>query len=243
MIEATDDPVLDALTRAVVERFSPERILLFGSRARGDHHPDSDYDVMVVLDASPEPADAVARAIHDVHTKVDVIVDTCERFQRRRSDVGTLEYVADREGRILYMRVASPDRRLVREPNMPPESLKEWLARAESDLTAMEELARSGRSSVYHAIVFHAHQGIEKLLKAALVAAGTQPPRTHALTDLLPRLPQPLRDDPSLRDACAGLQSLWPSARYPHEPVPTREAVDQAVAWADTARDVLESSI
>jgi HEPN domain-containing protein len=158
--------------------------------------------------------------------------------------VGTLEYVADREGRILYMRVASPDRRLVREtPNMPPESLKDWLARAESDFTAMEELARAGRSSVYDAIVVHAHQGVEKLLKAALVAAGTQPPRTHALTDLLPRLPQPPRDNRSLRDACAGLQNLWPASRYPHEPMPTREAVDQAVAWADTARDVLESAI
>jgi predicted nucleotidyltransferase len=177
MIDAPDDPVLDALTRAVVERFSPERILLFGSRARGDHHPDSDYDVMVVLDTSPQPADAVARAIHDIHTNVDVIVDTCERFQRRRSDVGTLEYVADREGRILYMRAASLDRRFVREtPKVPPESLKEWLARAESDFTAMEELARAGRSSVYDAIVFHAHQGVEKLLKATLVAAGIQPP-------------------------------------------------------------------
>jgi HEPN domain-containing protein len=104
----------------------------------------------------------------------------------------------------------------------------------------MEELARAGRSSVHDAIVFHAHQGVEKLLKAALVAAGAPPPRTHALTDLLPRLPQPLRDNPSLRDACAGLQNLWPAARYPHEPVPTREAVDQAVEWADTARDVFE---
>ena len=48
MTDAADDPVLGALARAIVERFAPERIVLFGSRARGDHHTDSDYDVMVV---------------------------------------------------------------------------------------------------------------------------------------------------------------------------------------------------
>jgi HEPN domain-containing protein/predicted nucleotidyltransferase len=240
MIDAAEDPVLGALTRAVVDRFAPERIVLFGSRARGDNDADSDYDVIVVLDASSHPAEAVTRAIHDVHTNVDVIVDTCERFERRRSDVGTLEYVADREGRVLYTRAGLPDARLVREPaHTRPESLQEWIARAESDLTIMKDAAASGRTNVNDAIVFHAHQGVEKLLKAAHVADGVQPPRTHNLNDLLPRLAERSGDDALLREACAGLQALWPASRYPHEPVPTREAVDKAVAWAQSARSVL----
>lgn len=48
---ATHDPVLTrfraALDAAYGERI--ERVVLYGSRARGDHRPDSDYDVAVFL--------------------------------------------------------------------------------------------------------------------------------------------------------------------------------------------------
>ncbi len=48
---ATDDPVLTrfraALDAAYGERIA--RVVLFGSRARGDHRPDSDYDVAIFL--------------------------------------------------------------------------------------------------------------------------------------------------------------------------------------------------
>jgi predicted nucleotidyltransferase len=48
---AANDPVLKrfrtALDRAYGDRL--ERVILFGSRARGDAHPDSDYDIAVFL--------------------------------------------------------------------------------------------------------------------------------------------------------------------------------------------------
>ena len=51
----TDDPLLGRLTRTLAEACDPDRIYLFGSRARGEGGPDSDYDVMVVVpdDAAP----------------------------------------------------------------------------------------------------------------------------------------------------------------------------------------------
>jgi HEPN domain-containing protein/predicted nucleotidyltransferase len=244
MNDSAEDTLLAALARAVVERFAPERIVLFGSRARGDHGPDSDYDVMVVLDDGSGPAEGVVRAIHDIQTNVDVIVATCDQFERRRIDVGTLEYVADHEGRILYARTSPPRPRQVREPpNGPPESLDAWIARADSDFAAMAALNMVHPSNLHDAIVFHAHQGVEKTLKAALVARHVQPPRTHVLPDLLHRLPAELRDDPSLRDACAGLHALWPASRYPTVPVPTGAQVDQAVAWAERARAIVRLAV
>ena len=39
-----------ALLDRVVAYFRPARVILFGSRARGDHQPDSDYDLLVVVD-------------------------------------------------------------------------------------------------------------------------------------------------------------------------------------------------
>jgi len=43
------DPVLGEIVRRLVEAYQPERIYLFGSKARGDASPDSDYDLMVVV--------------------------------------------------------------------------------------------------------------------------------------------------------------------------------------------------
>ena len=56
--KAVDSPRLDEPTRQAVKQFYEsikadfpvKAVLLYGSRARGDHHPDSDADVAVLLD-------------------------------------------------------------------------------------------------------------------------------------------------------------------------------------------------
>ena len=47
-----DDALLRRMTAAIVEAADPERVILFGSRARGDAGPDSDVD-LVVVEAEP----------------------------------------------------------------------------------------------------------------------------------------------------------------------------------------------
>lgn len=49
------DPILDEIVRRLVCEFAPERIYLFGSQARGDAGPDSDYDLMVVVGKRGKP--------------------------------------------------------------------------------------------------------------------------------------------------------------------------------------------
>ena len=55
-IAKVSDPLLAEIVRRLVEAYQPERIYLFGSKARGDAGADSDYDLMVVVpdDAPPE---------------------------------------------------------------------------------------------------------------------------------------------------------------------------------------------
>ena len=53
--EPVDDVLLQEIVGKIVERFQPRRIILFGSRARGDHRRDSDLDLFVEMDTDAKP--------------------------------------------------------------------------------------------------------------------------------------------------------------------------------------------
>ena len=245
MAETHADPVLEDITRTLVDRVAPERLLLFGSRARGDHHADSDYDIIVVVEsalARSERTKVVYEAMHGRRYPIDFIVYTPEEFERRRGDVGTLAYAAEAEGRVLYDRVPGLWPRRVREERRdPPPSVAEWLARARSDFDMMSVGLRFAPNA-RDAIVFHAHQATEKLLKAVLVSRFVSPPRTHILGELLERCPAELRDDPGVSRACTSLDALWPAARYPDDSMPGPSDVTASVENANTVRDTVEAA-
>jgi uncharacterized protein len=234
----TDDPFLVAATRTIVDRFAPERIVLFGSRARGDHQPESDYDLIVVLEtplARGERDNPIRRALPEAEHRVDVIVYTPAEFDISRHDVGALAFAGETEGLILYDRNPSRWPRSVREkPHGPPPSLADWVARAESDYAVMAEVFAGSRQA--DAVTFHAHQAAEKFLKAALIANHLAPPRTHSLADLLARSVVELRDDPQVISACKVLDCLWPKMRYPDEAMPTLSETEAAMAAAREIR-------
>jgi HEPN domain-containing protein/predicted nucleotidyltransferase len=240
MIQAAD-PVLTSITRTIVERFVPERVLLFGSRARGDARHDSDYDLMIVMD---DPANDKKEAIHEAighEHSVDIVVVTPERFEWARSDVGTLSYIVEREGQVLYDRNPARWARRVREErNGRPRSFEDWIERALSSYRTMEREFASVPPDT-DSICYMAQQGAEKLLKAALVASFVPPPRTHPLQELLKLCPRELCDDPRVFDACGVLDKLWPNMRYPHEPMPTEAETRAAVQAARTVRHAVDA--
>lgn len=83
------------------------RIILFGSRARGDARPDSDFDLLVVLrDTRPERKYAelltLYRALESVGVAAEPWVMSEEEFEETKSVIGGLAYPAWKEGVILY---------------------------------------------------------------------------------------------------------------------------------------------
>lgn len=97
---------IQEMVRRIVEGFDPEKIILFGSQARGDAGPDSDVDLLVVMETGSK-RDAAVRigvALHAMGVPKDVIVITPDEFERRKNIVGTVAYPAHHEGRILYER-------------------------------------------------------------------------------------------------------------------------------------------
>ena len=100
------DSVLGEIVKRLVEACQPERIYLFGSRARGKGGADSDYDIMVVVAKSEEPAYRRAQRAHsliwDLGTAADILVWTREAFDSRIHLRASLPATIAREGRLLY---------------------------------------------------------------------------------------------------------------------------------------------
>lgn len=101
-----DDPVLAEIVRRLVAALEPERIYPFGSLARGEGGPDSDYDLMVVVRDSDLPGyrrDQIAyRALRGVGVPKDVTVWTRAEFDRRAHLKASLPGTIVREGKLLH---------------------------------------------------------------------------------------------------------------------------------------------
>lgn len=100
------DPKLAEVVRRLVEAYAPERIYLFGSKARGDAGADSDYDVLVVVpdDAPPERRRSRLAyvALRGTGTAADVLVCTRRYFEERLHLKASLPATIAREGKLLY---------------------------------------------------------------------------------------------------------------------------------------------
>lgn len=97
------------MVERIVELFCPERIILFGSYARGRIGPDSDVDLLVVMRGvgrKRQQAAKIHAALAGVGIPKDVVVVSPEELERFRDVVGTIIYPALREGRVLYERAA-----------------------------------------------------------------------------------------------------------------------------------------
>lgn len=100
---------IQEMSRRIVKRFHPEKIILFGSHARGSAGPDSDVDLLVVMHvegSKREKQIELGVALHDIRIPKDIIVVRPEEVERYGTVVGTLIRPALREGRTLYERVS-----------------------------------------------------------------------------------------------------------------------------------------
>ncbi|HLH18241.1 MAG TPA: nucleotidyltransferase domain-containing protein [Bryobacteraceae bacterium] len=103
---AAEDRVLNTIVERLVSLYRPERIYLFGSVARGDASPDSDYDLMVVVpDSTPQSLrdpGLAYRALWRLGAAIDPLVWTRTQFDSRLHLRASLPSTILREGRLLY---------------------------------------------------------------------------------------------------------------------------------------------
>jgi uncharacterized protein len=101
-----DTRALARIIERLIEAYEPERIYLFGSKARGDHGPDSDFDLLVVVSDRAPPDRRRSRLAYEVlrgtGTAADVLVWSHSAFESRLHLAASLPAAVMREGKLLH---------------------------------------------------------------------------------------------------------------------------------------------
>lgn len=97
---------IEAMAQRIVEGFHPDKVIFFGSCARGEITEDSDADFLVVMPFDRKDRRmlrvAVRRALFGFGVPKDVVVLTPEEFEQQQDAVGTVAFEAHHDGKILY---------------------------------------------------------------------------------------------------------------------------------------------
>jgi predicted nucleotidyltransferase len=103
-MKVTNDDI-QSIVDVIVRDYKPNRVILFGSRARGEAYADSDIDLLVVKDDTGPAIQRnrrVRRLMRDSIIPVDIVVKTTEEYEKYRDIVGTVVFDAHKYGRVLY---------------------------------------------------------------------------------------------------------------------------------------------
>ena len=101
----TDERIRQTVER-IVELCTPNQIIAFGSWARGEHRPDSDLDIAIILDDAPDAMERRPRysQLDGIRMSIDMVPVTKEVHERFKSSLNSIHRVIATEGVILYER-------------------------------------------------------------------------------------------------------------------------------------------
>ncbi|MCP1608616.1 putative nucleotidyltransferase/HEPN domain-containing protein [Azospirillum lipoferum] len=221
VVDARNDEKLQILLDRIVPTPEPEAVYLFGSRARGDFHEDSDCDLLVIV---PDDAPKERRSIRYAYASK---IGTGIRRTRFPAPAPILSDTRIPWGRSVTRPTTTA------YGSMDTDVVRTWIAVADRDL-AMIRKAIAGPDPEPAGAAFHCQQAAEKLIEAVLVAAGIHPPRSHDLRSLIDRLPA----DHGLREVLLPLQrftALAVAYRYPtahlFDDPPDEPTVEEVADW------------
>lgn len=99
---------LDEIVSRLVTEFSPEKVILFGSHAWGHPHPDSDIDILVIVENDEaKPTRRAARAyrcLRGLRVPVEIIVSARHELEKYIKVPASLSRKIMKQGKLLYER-------------------------------------------------------------------------------------------------------------------------------------------
>jgi uncharacterized protein len=225
----------------VVDFFKPQRVILFGSRARGDAHRDSDIDLLVVVDDDTPPGKLTRRAGYEAHQSrhaADVFPMRSEVFERDRVIPNTLAAEADADGIVVY---GSPKGSWMKAPDPRDrwEAVNDWLAVANED-RRVAGICLTAEPPLRGIAAFHCQQSVEKLFKGFLTLAGRRGGKTHSLRELGNAAAANFPEIAELAATARGWSNWATDFRYPSRgrrgrlrPPPDEGELERALALID----------
>jgi len=101
---------IEQVVQRIIEGYDPDRVILFGSHARGEALADSDVDLLIVKATDQRPLDRriqVERLLADRRLALDILVYTPEEVRALYAAGSPFIEEVVETGRVLYMRKAT----------------------------------------------------------------------------------------------------------------------------------------
>jgi predicted nucleotidyltransferase len=100
-------PVMGQIVAFITSKFSPEKIILFGSYARGDNNQKSDIDILIVmknLGNERKVTGVLHKALlhEDIAAPIDFLAVDYDKYNELKHKIGYIYKTIDTEGKILY---------------------------------------------------------------------------------------------------------------------------------------------
>ena len=95
---------IDQVVEQIVEKFKPRKIILFGSYARGNPRPESDVDMLVVMDTKLREVQQAIQICQQIEYRfgLDLIVHTPKKLSERTKMGDWFLRDVLKEGKVLY---------------------------------------------------------------------------------------------------------------------------------------------
>lgn len=100
-----NEELISDVVNRLVTNFKPNKIILFGSQAKGNADPYSDYDILVICPISNKRRSLMLEmdiALEGLGIARDIVILTPEEFEMDRNIPGTIARPAYLEGKVLY---------------------------------------------------------------------------------------------------------------------------------------------
>ncbi len=215
------------VARAVQSAVTPDTVILFGSRARGDHRPNSDVDLLIISEAGPAAGMGLATRVardyfrdHPPRLRVDVVTMDARTFNYCRRAKNHVAAQAMRDG--VLMSDENLDLSGAYEDGYPDS----WPDVKERLQAAYRHLGAFGREidhpdGVQEIYGFQAQQAVENAIKAWLSAAGLEYRSVHDLREVADQI---LRDPTEANTlAAAQLRLLIDYTSFPNPDRPAEQ--------------------
>lgn len=234
---------INQIVRAL-KPYNPERVILFGSAARGEADPQSDIDIAIIKETNARFLDRLAQVYSLIQPDfaLDVLVYTPNEFAKMQAGENPFIEEIVREGIVVYTRTGdlghkpmnSSQRGKRMRKTQAEHAGQRWLRQAQSDLAAAKWNAQGG---FYFVACFWSQQAAERALKAYLYASGKRRVREHSVVELAKECARLDEDFKSLVTQVAFLDRLYIATRYPNG---LPEGVPAQVYQTDEARTAIQ---